>query len=135
MIPRNYVPIPYPKFKYHAVELPRVVPDEAAEAALGPAWKDHPSACHEQPAPAPSEAPAAETGTSTALDADQAAELYATKPADVLKFVQAANTVASLTASLEAERANPHVPGGRPKVLKGIEARLVALQREEGARA
>lgn len=38
----GYVFQPYPKWKYHPIEIPVIVKDELEEKALGPEWKDAP---------------------------------------------------------------------------------------------
>ena len=42
-----YVYQPYPRWKYHSDGRALVVPDQEAEAALGPGWADTPAAFYE----------------------------------------------------------------------------------------
>jgi len=53
---------PYPKWKYHPIEIPVIVKDELEEKALGPEWKDAPIIATEEDlvAAAPAAKPAAQ---------------------------------------------------------------------------
>lgn len=119
MIPLNYVPVPYPKMKYHRHDGTVVVKNEADDLALGPEWKDHPNDCIE---PEPVAAPV--------ITDEQAAKLYGMKATEVVAHIKAApdGAIAELEATRAAEVSNPNHPGGRKSVVAALDARIAALQ-------
>ena len=117
MIPFNYVPVPYPKMKYHRFDGTQVVKSVADDIALGPEWKDAPIVDPDPPVIMPG------------ITDEQAAELYGAKAKEVVSQVGLMSPdVETLQRVRAAEVANPQHAGGRKSVLAAIDARLAAIQ-------
>jgi hypothetical protein len=125
MIPINYVPIEYPKVKYHADQPPVTVANADAEAALGPGWYDSPALVVARP---PGGGPVAPAG----ITPEQVAEFYAAKVGDLVAKMAAApdEALEDLRMLRDLEAAHPRYKGGRPNVLRAIDARIAALTGE-----
>ncbi len=136
-----YVFQPYPSWRYHATEPPKIIrtPDQEH-----PDWHEEPVV--DVPVSGPSDLEAVRSGAGPATGDLQAApadaakvnkmnELHGTRMEAVITAVGQVKDLATLDEAKAFEIMNPNRPGGRKGVLAAIELRAAELQAVESGGA
>lgn len=127
----------YPAWRYHIALPPRIVQNEAEDKALGPGWAPHwldlrkkqpsvPPVVAPEP-PAPRFAPPEVEPEPPEL-AEDVRGFLRTKVANLVPQIAEMTDAAAIARWREVEVAHPNYPGGRPNILRALNARLAELQ-------
>lgn len=114
----------FPSWRYHATLAPTLVHTPEEATALGPGWFDSPAATN--PAPPASVVPVSAEDQPPSMDDTE--NFFTTKVDDLLPFIESLDDMETIARLRESELANPKYRGGRPRVIRALEARFAALE-------